>query len=89
MAPAKPVLVVEDDVWLRLIGVALDPAISAERFAAFADFMSPDVPDFAGWRDTARHAAGRNCFRARCGWSARGPNCTARLMRPTRSSSSC
>jgi phosphoglycerate dehydrogenase-like enzyme len=59
MGALKPVLVMEDDVWLRLIGLVLDPATSAERFDAFADFMSPDVPDFAGWRDAARRAAGK------------------------------
>jgi phosphoglycerate dehydrogenase-like enzyme len=58
MPPRKPVLVVEDDVWARLIGVALDPATSEERRAAFADFMSPDLPDFRGWCEEVRKAAG-------------------------------
>ena len=63
------VLIVEDDVWARLIGVVLDPTTSHERWAALADFMSPDLPDFrtvgfdppesieiaqAGWRDKVR-----------------------------------
>ena len=48
--PRKPaVLVVEDDVFLRLIGVILDPASSAERRAAFADFFAHDEPDFEGY----------------------------------------
>lgn len=46
---AKPVLVVEEDPFLRLIGVTLDPATSAERIAAFADFFAHDLPDFEGW----------------------------------------
>jgi glyoxylate reductase/D-3-phosphoglycerate dehydrogenase len=51
-------IVVEDDPWTRLIGVVLDPATSEERRAAFADFMSPDEPDFAGWcRDLQARAA--------------------------------
>ena len=54
----KPVLVVEDDVWARLIGVVLDPTTSQERRRAFADFMSPDLPDFAGWCDKVAKAAG-------------------------------
>jgi phosphoglycerate dehydrogenase-like enzyme len=54
----KPVLVVEDDVWARLIGVVLDPTTSRERWTAFADFMSPDLPDFGGWCDRVRRAAG-------------------------------
>src|SRR5207253_1235030 len=51
-------LVVEDDPWTRLIGVVLDPATSAERRAAFADFMSPDEPNFARWCDELRARAG-------------------------------
>lgn len=45
----KPVLVVEDDPFPRLIGVVLDPTTSAERIAAFADFFAHDLPDFDGW----------------------------------------
>src|SRR5689334_10013355 len=58
MPASLPVLVVEDDVWARLIGVVLDPTTPEERFAAFADFMTPDVPDFRGWCDQVRAAAG-------------------------------
>ena len=58
MPISQPVLVVEDDVWARLVGVVLDPTTSEQRFAAFADFMAPDLPDFRGWCDRARAAAG-------------------------------
>jgi len=58
MSAAKPILLVEDDVWARLIGVVLDPTTSPERLAAFADFMSPDLPDFDGWCESARRTAG-------------------------------
>src|SRR4051812_3488962 len=54
----KPVLVVEDDVWLRLVEVTLDPSASEERWAAFADFMAHDIPDFAEWCDKVRRSAG-------------------------------
>lgn len=54
----KPILVIEDDVWARLIGIVLDPMTSQERWAAFADFMSPDLPDFSRWCDQVRKAAG-------------------------------
>jgi phosphoglycerate dehydrogenase-like enzyme len=57
MTTYKPVLVVEDDVWARLIGVVLDPATSRERWEAFADFMSPDLPDFSAWCARLRMAA--------------------------------
>jgi phosphoglycerate dehydrogenase-like enzyme len=55
---SKPVLVIEDDPWTRVLQVALDPGTGAERAAAFADFMSTDVPDFAGWCERARRIAG-------------------------------
>jgi phosphoglycerate dehydrogenase-like enzyme len=55
---ASPILVVEDDPWTRLVGVVLDPATSQERRAAFADFMSPDEPNFAAWCDALRARAG-------------------------------
>jgi phosphoglycerate dehydrogenase-like enzyme len=58
MGPARPILVVEDDVWARLIGVVLDPATSPERSAAFADFMSPDLANFQGWCEAVRSRAG-------------------------------
>jgi phosphoglycerate dehydrogenase-like enzyme len=47
--PSLPVIVVEDDPFTRLIPLVLDPAANEERRAAFADFMSTDEPDFAGW----------------------------------------
>lgn len=58
MTNNNPTIVVEDDVWLRLIGVILDPATSQERWTAFADFMSPDLGDFRGWCEAVRKAAG-------------------------------
>jgi phosphoglycerate dehydrogenase-like enzyme len=58
MAANGPSLVVEDDPWTRLIGVVLDPTTSQERRAAFADFMSPDEPNFARWCDALRARAG-------------------------------
>ena len=51
-------MVVENDVWARLIGVVLDPDTAQERWDAFADFMSPDLPDFHGWCDKVQKAAG-------------------------------
>jgi phosphoglycerate dehydrogenase-like enzyme len=53
----RPVIVIEDDPWTRVLQVALDPDTSAERVAAFTDFMSTDV-DFAAWRERARRLAG-------------------------------
>lgn len=42
-------MVVEDDPFPRLIQVILDPAVSAERVAAFSHFFAHEEPDFAGW----------------------------------------
>src|SRR5262245_40170274 len=59
MKPNPPIVVVEDDPWTRLIGVVLDPTTSEERRAAFADFMSPDEPEFTRWCDALRARAGK------------------------------
>jgi phosphoglycerate dehydrogenase-like enzyme len=45
----RPVIVVEDDPFTRLISLVLDPNASAERRVAFADFTAHDEPDFEGW----------------------------------------
>jgi phosphoglycerate dehydrogenase-like enzyme len=55
--PALPVIVVEDDPFTRLIPLVLDPNASEERRASFADFMSTDEPDFAGWCARVRQGA--------------------------------
>jgi phosphoglycerate dehydrogenase-like enzyme len=52
-------LVVEDDWFLRLIGVVLDPATSQERIDAFAEFFSCDLPDFRGWMERVRQCVPR------------------------------
>jgi phosphoglycerate dehydrogenase-like enzyme len=56
--PARHIIVVEDDPFTRLIPLVLDPKASEERRAAFADFMSTDEPDFAGWCARVRQASG-------------------------------
>jgi phosphoglycerate dehydrogenase-like enzyme len=48
-AAAPPVIVAEDDVFLRMLQVVLDPDAPAERVAAFADFFAHEEPDFAGY----------------------------------------
>ncbi len=53
------ILVVEDDPFLRMVGVLLDPRTSAERYAAFADFFAHDEPDLAGYCARARARAGK------------------------------
>lgn len=50
MSRTQPVLVVENDPFLRLLGVILDPThTDPERIAAFRDFFAHDLADFDGW----------------------------------------
>ena len=49
--------VVENDSFLRLIQVVLDPTASKERFDAFAHFCKHDTPDFLGWCESIRAQA--------------------------------
>ena len=59
MSTAKlPLLVVEDDPFLRLVGVVLDPTTSPERYAAYADFFAHDDPDFDGYCARVRQRIG-------------------------------
>ena len=53
--PAK--FVVENDSFLRLIQVVLDPNAPRERFDAFAHFCKHDTPDFLGWCEKIRNQA--------------------------------
>jgi phosphoglycerate dehydrogenase-like enzyme len=43
------VIVAENDPFLRVVQIVLDPHVSRERIEAFADFFAHDEPDFAGW----------------------------------------
>jgi phosphoglycerate dehydrogenase-like enzyme len=56
---ARPVIVVEDDPFPRLIQVILDPATPAARVAAFRHFFAHEVPDFDGWCERLRARLGR------------------------------
>ncbi len=55
--PARPILVVEDDRFLRVLQLLLDPDTPAERYAAFADFFAHDEPDFDGYCARVRATA--------------------------------
>jgi phosphoglycerate dehydrogenase-like enzyme len=57
MTTQRPILVVEDDQFIRIIGVVLDPSTSEERRQAFAYFFAHDEPDFEGWCESVRKAA--------------------------------
>jgi phosphoglycerate dehydrogenase-like enzyme len=53
-----PLLVIEDDPFLRLVGIVLDPTTAAERYAAYADFFAHDDPDFDGYCARVRQRIG-------------------------------
>ena len=55
MTAIRSRLVVEDDPFLRLLGVILDPATDAGRTAAFADFFAHDLADFDNWLHQLRN----------------------------------
>jgi phosphoglycerate dehydrogenase-like enzyme len=57
-ASKKPTLVIEDDPFLRVAAIVLDPTTSAERYAAYADFFAHDDPDFDGYCARVRAHAG-------------------------------
>lgn len=56
-AADRPVIVVEDDPFTRIVGVTLDPTTSQERLDAFAEFFRHDLPDFPAWCKAVRAAA--------------------------------
>ena len=49
--------VVENDTFLRLIQVVLDPSAPQERMEAFAHFCLHDLADFRGWCEKIREQA--------------------------------
>jgi phosphoglycerate dehydrogenase-like enzyme len=57
MPPPKVKFVVENDSFLRLIQVVLDPSAPNERIEAFAHFCKHDTPDFDGWCNAIRTQA--------------------------------
>lgn len=51
-----PVILIEDDKILRVIEAVLDPKVSIERLAAFADFNSTAIDDFSDWLAQTRRS---------------------------------
>ena len=56
--PVEGALVVEDDRFLRVLGIVLDPGTSRERIGAYADFFAHDEPDFGGYCERVRAQVG-------------------------------
>jgi phosphoglycerate dehydrogenase-like enzyme len=50
----KPLIVVEDDSFLRVIQIVLDPTAPADLIEAFAHFCAHDLADFRSWCEQIR-----------------------------------
>ncbi len=48
-------IVIEDDVFTRVLDVVLNPECTQERKLAFADFFAHDMPDFLQWAQTQKN----------------------------------
>lgn len=83
VATSRPIIVVEDDPFPRLIQVILDPATPAARVAAFSHFFAHEEPDLAGWCERLRarlkrlHPAEVRLVPDQAGWVAALPGATA------------
>ena len=53
----RPVIVVENDPFPRLLQAFLDAEDVPQRTSAIADFVAHDIPDFSGWLALARSRA--------------------------------
>lgn len=58
MAHTPPLIVGENDNFTRVVQIVMDPAPRPQLQAAYADYLSADVPDFAAWRDRVRREIG-------------------------------
>jgi len=47
--PTAPAILIEEDHFLKIVPVILDPSTSPAHRQAVADFFAHDVPDFEGW----------------------------------------
>jgi phosphoglycerate dehydrogenase-like enzyme len=54
MPSKNRLLVIEDDSFLRVIAIVLDPNAPAELMQAFAHFCAHDLPDFSDWCEQMR-----------------------------------
>ncbi|HTM08616.1 MAG TPA: NAD(P)-dependent oxidoreductase [Verrucomicrobiae bacterium] len=52
------IIAVEDDPWMRLFQLILDPSTPPARTAAFAHFLAHELPDLSGWLERRRKEIG-------------------------------
>jgi phosphoglycerate dehydrogenase-like enzyme len=58
MPSSRPIIVIEDDRFLRFLQIVLDPMAPPSRVAAFAHFLAHDVPDLSSWCNRVRGRIG-------------------------------
>ncbi|HEY1545186.1 MAG TPA: NAD(P)-dependent oxidoreductase [Xanthobacteraceae bacterium] len=63
-----PTVLIEEDHFLKIVPVVLDPHIPSAHRDAVADFFSHDVPDFLAWCDRLRARVG-DLYPARIVWA--------------------
>jgi len=76
--PARPTILIEEDHFLKIVPVILDPDIPAAHRDAVADFFAHDVPDFLGWCEALR-ARIAGLFPAHIVWAADQADFLAKL----------
>ena len=52
-------ILIENDHFLKIVPVMLDPRTSEDHVRAVADFFAHDVPDFLGWCEQLRGEIGK------------------------------
>jgi phosphoglycerate dehydrogenase-like enzyme len=75
---AGPKILIEEDHFLKIVPVILDPATPAAHQQAVADFFAHDVPDFLGWCAQLR-ARIPGLYPARVMWATSQTDLVAKL----------
>jgi phosphoglycerate dehydrogenase-like enzyme len=58
MRSSRPIIVIEDDPFLRFLQIVLNPAAPPNRVAAFSHFLAHDLPDLFDWCNRVRARIG-------------------------------
>jgi len=78
MTLPMPTVLIEEDHFLKIVPVVLDPDIPPAHRDAVADFFAHDVPDFLGWCERLR-ARIPGLYPARVVWAQEQADFVARL----------
>jgi phosphoglycerate dehydrogenase-like enzyme len=73
-----PILLLEEDHFLKIVPVILDPATPIAHQLAVADFFAHDVPDFLGWARELRERI-PGLYPATVVWAKDQAECLAKL----------